>query len=353
MTPRAKREAVAYVQETRSLSERRVCRLLGIVRGFVRYRSRRPSDAHLRERLRFHAAARPRFGCERLNIFLRREGIEYNIKKVHRIYKEENLQVKNRKGRKRALRERQPLPVPDAINQVWSLDFMSDSLSTGRRFRVLGVIDQCSRETVRVMADSSIPGLRVVRELEEAIRMRGAKPKAIISDNGPEFTSKSVIVWATEQEIEWHYIQPGKPQQNGFTESLNGKIRDEFLNMHWFSSLREVQIMLEEWRQDYNHVRPHSALGWLTPAAFAKKFAGVNPGIIEIDGRQSSVNGVQVRKIGLEHSGFHFFTMRSGFMAVMSFCTPDAMRAAAAVADALFFLETAAICAPSACSNAS
>lgn len=289
VTPRAKREAVAYVKETRELSERRVCRLFGVVRGLVRYRSRRPPDTHLRERLRFHAAARPRFGCERLNIFLRREGIEHNIEKIHRIYKEEKLQVKNRKGRKRALRERQPLPVPDGINQVWSLDFMSDSLSSGRRFRVLGVIDQCSRETVHAMADSSIPGLRVVRELDAAIRARGAKPKAIVSDNGPEFTSKAVIVWATEQGIEWHYIQPGKPQQNGFTESLNGKIRDEFLNMHWFTSLREVQIMLEEWRQDYNNVRPHSAIGWLTPAAFAKKFAGACPGTNKIDERLSSV----------------------------------------------------------------
>ncbi len=129
----------------------------------------------------------------------------------------------------------------------------------------------------------------MVRELEAAIRARGAKPKAIISDNGPEFTSKAVIVWATEQGIEWHYIQPGKPQQNGFTESLNGKIRDELLNMHWFTSLKEVQIMLEEWRQDYNNVRPHSALGWLTSAAFAKKFAGACPGINKIDGRQSPV----------------------------------------------------------------
>ena len=219
---------------------------------------------------------------------LAREGHRHNLKKIYRLYREEGLMVRRRKGRKRALGTRQPLPKPDSVNQVWSLDFMSDALSDGRRFRVFGVMDQCSRECLTLAADTSIGGARVVRELEMLVCRHG-KPLCIVSDNGTELTSRAVLLWAQQNGVEWHYITPGKPRENGYTESLNGKIRDEFLNMHWFTSLREVQIMLEEWRQDYNDVRPHSALGWLTPAAFAKKFAGACPGTIRIDGRQSPV----------------------------------------------------------------
>lgn len=282
VTSQARREAVAYLQETRKVSERRACLALAVQRGLVRHRSRRPPDTHIREKMRAIAAERRRFGCARINIFLKREGIVHNIKKIHRIYKEEKLQVQRRKGRKKAVGTRQPLPKPDSVNQVWSLDFVSDSLSSGRRFRVLGVMDQCSREYLVTAADTSMPGLRVVRELDKLVQMRG-KPKVIVSDNGPELTCKAVLVWAGEQDIDWHYIQPGKPQQNGYTESLNGKMKDEFLNEHWFSSLQEAQVMIEEWRQDYNHVRPHSSLNYLTPMEFvaakngAKKSGGMPP----------------------------------------------------------------------------
>jgi putative transposase len=272
VTPPAKRDAVAYLKTTHKVSERRACAVLGVVRALVRHRSLRPPDTHIRERMRAIAAQRPRFGCARIDIFLRREGIVHNIKKIHRIYKEEKLQVRRRKGRKKATGTRQPLPVPDSLNQVWSLDFMSDSLSDGRRFRVFGVMDQCSREYLRIAADTSLPGQRVVRELDALVRERG-KPKVVVSDNGTELTSKAVLIWAAQNDIDWHYIQPGKPQQNGFTESLNGRMRDEFLNQHWFSSLKEAQIMLEEWRQDYNRIRPHSSLGWLTPQEYAEKIS--------------------------------------------------------------------------------
>jgi putative transposase len=219
-----------------------------------------------------------RIGYRRLAIFLRREGYACNIKKIYRIYREEKLMVQRRKGRKRAIGTRQPLPKPDSINQVWSLDFIHDALSDGRRFRVLAVLDQCSREGLSVTTDTSISGLRVVWELEALVRKRG-KPKVIISDNGTELTSKAVLIWAQDQGIDWHYITPGKPQQNGYTESLNDKIRNECLNEHWFSSLAEARQIIEDWRQDYNTVRPHSSLGYLTPMEFvAGKTAQNNQG---------------------------------------------------------------------------
>ena len=267
MTPQCRREAVAYVEQAHEVSQRRASRVLGVERALVRYCSTRPPDAALRERLKALAAERRRFGYRRLAILLRREGFEYNIKKIRRLYREENLMVKRRKGRKKATGTRAPLPVPDSINQVWSLDFMSDALMDGRRFRVLGVMDQCSRECLTAAADTSMPGLRVVRELDTLVKQRG-RPKVIVSDNGPELTSRAVLIWAAQQHIDWHYITPGKPQQNGFTESLNGKIRDECLNEHWFRNLAEAREIIEAWRQDYNHVRPHSSLDYKTPMEF-------------------------------------------------------------------------------------
>jgi len=267
VTPPAKRDAVAYLRKTHGVSERRACRALGIARALVRYRFTRSLDTALRERLRTFAGQRRRFGYRRLAILLTREGFMCNIKKIRRIYREEQLMVKRRKGRRKATGTRQPLPRPDSINQVWSLDFLSDALADGRRFRVLGIMDQCSRECLTIAADTSMPALRVVRELEALVRRRG-KPNVILSDNGTELTSRAVMQWAAEQNIDWHYITPGRPQQNGFTESLNGKLRDECLNEHWFSTLHEAHTSLEAWRRDYNTVRPHSALNYLTPAEF-------------------------------------------------------------------------------------
>ncbi len=267
VTPQARREAVAYLRTAHNVSERRACMVLGVLRAGVRYSSCRPSDAELRERMRALAQERRRFGYRRLAIFLRREGFVCNIKKIHRIYREEDLMVRRRKGRKKAVGTRAPLPRADSINQVWSLDFMSDALTDGRRFRILGVLDQCSRECLVIAADTSMPGLRVVRELDALIHRRG-KPKVIVSDNGTELTSRAVLTWAAQSGIEWHYIQPGKPQQNGYTESMNDKIRNECLNEHWFNSITEAREIVEAWRQDYNHVRPHSALGYLTPMEF-------------------------------------------------------------------------------------
>ncbi len=253
-----------HLKAAYEVSARRAQVVVGLSRGTAHYRSSR-NDVALREALRRIASERHRFGYRRLAIMLQREGQRHNLKKIYRVYKEEGLMVKRRQGRKRALGTRQPLPRPDSINQVWSLDFMSDALSCGRRFRVLGVLDQCSRECLTLVADTSIGGTRVVRELDALIQRRG-KPLCIVSDNGTELTSKAVLQWAQEHCVEWHYITPGKPSENGYTESLNGKIRDEFLNEHWFRSLNEARRLMEEWRQDYNHVRPHSSLGYQTPA---------------------------------------------------------------------------------------
>jgi putative transposase len=281
VTPQGKREAVAYVSNAHNVSERRACRVLGVERALVRYSFMRPPDTALRERLKTLAAERRRFGYRRLAIFLRRDGFVCNIKKIRRIYREEGLMVKRRKGRKRAIGTRTPLPRPDSVGQIWSLDFMSDALICGRRIRLLDVIDQCSRECLLLVVDSSMPGSRVVRELDTLIRKHG-KPKMIVSDNGTELTSRAVLQWASAQGIEWHYIQPGKPQQNGYTESLNGRIRDECLNEHWFLNIAEARVIVESWRQDYNHVRPHSALGYKTPAAFAAAQGAGYAGLVAV-----------------------------------------------------------------------
>lgn len=275
VTPQGQREAVAYVQDTHEVSQRRACLVLGFTRALVRYTFTRAPDVLVRERLKALAAERRRFGYRRLAIFLRRDGFACNIKKVYRIYKEEQLMVKRRKGRKKATGTRAPLPRPDGLNQVWSVDFISDALTDGRRFRLLAIMDQCSREAISIAADTSMPGLRVVRELEYLVHLRG-KPEVIISDNGPELTSKAVLIWAARHQIDWHYITPGKPQQNGFTESLNDKIRNECLNEHWFCNLDEARQIVEDWRQDYNGVRPHSSLGYLTPEEFVAKLAAKN-----------------------------------------------------------------------------
>ena len=196
-----------------------------------------------------------------------REGFEVNHKKVRRIYTEEKLQVRRRAGRKRALGTRKPMVLPDGPNQRWSLDFVSDALTDGRRFRILAVVDDFSRENLALVADTSLSGHGVVRELGRVIGERGM-PKTIVSDNGTEFTSMAILKWVQDTGIDWHYIAPGKPQQNGFIESFNGKLRDECLNETLFGTLRDARRTLENWQEDYNWRRPHSALGNLTPMEF-------------------------------------------------------------------------------------
>jgi len=203
---------------------------------------------------------------------LKREGTIVNHKRLFRLYHEEKLSVRKRGGRKRALGTRAPMLVPLLPNQRWSLDFVSDQFTDCRRFRVLTVIDDCTRECIALVADTSLSGRRVARELHQIITQRGS-PKMIVSDNGTEFTSNAILNWADEAKVDWHYIAPGKPQQNGFIESFNGKLRDEKLNDTLFSTLHQVRVELATWRNDYNQHRPHSGLGWLTPSEFAKTAA--------------------------------------------------------------------------------
>jgi putative transposase len=269
VTPVAKREAVAHLSQVYEVSQRRACVVIGADRTSIRYRSRKPDDGAVRSRLRELAAARRRFGYRRLHLLLGREGLHLNHKKLRRLYREERLQVRRRGGRKRALGTRAPMTIPQGPNQRWSLDFVSDTLTDSRRFRILTVVDDYSRECLCLVADTSLSGMRVTRELDTLIAERG-RPAMCVSDNGTELTSMAMLRWSQETQIEWHYIAPGKPTQNAFIESFNGRLRDELLNETLFSSLAHARVVLADWKDDYNTVRPHSAIGNLPPAAYAK-----------------------------------------------------------------------------------
>jgi putative transposase len=269
VTPVARREAAAHLRQTYGVSQRRACRAIGADRGSVRYRSRRSDDSAVRSRLRDLAAARSRFGYRRLHILLCREGIVLNHKKLRRLYREERLQVRRRGGRKRALGTRAPMTIPQGPNQRWSLDFLADALVDGRRFRILAVVDDFTRECLCLAADTSLSGVRVARELDTIIAGRG-RPMSIVSDNGTELTSMAILQWCQQTSIGWHYIAPGKPQQNAFVKSFNGRLRDELLNETLFVSLDHARQALAAWKDDYNTVRPHSGLGNLPPAVYAR-----------------------------------------------------------------------------------
>jgi putative transposase len=268
--PAAKREAVAHLKDHFQMSERRACSIMSADRKMIRYRSRRPPETELRERLRSLANERRRFGYRRLFIMLRREGEPSGINRIYRLYREEGLGVRKRKGRKRATGVRAPLPVEARVNARWSLDFVHDQLANGRRFRVLNITDDITHECLGAIPDTSISGHRVVRELTTIIERRG-RPGMIVSDNGTELTSHAVFAWCRDHKIDWHYITPGKPMQNGYVESFNGKMRDELLNETLFFNLDHARKIIAEWIVDYNTRRPHSALAYQTPAAFAAK----------------------------------------------------------------------------------
>jgi putative transposase len=261
---------VTWAIEEKSYSQRRACGLIGLDPKTYRYGSRRPDDAELRGRLKALASERRRFGYRRLHILLKRDGVALNHKKLFRLYREERLTVRRRGGRKRALGTRAPLALPQGSNQRWSLDFVADQLLDGRRFRVLVVVDDFTRECLALVVDSSLSGLRVARELDALVLTRG-RPLMIVSDNGTELTSRAILQWQEDHAVAWHYIAPGKPMQNGFVESLNGRFRDECLNEHLFRSLPAARGIIENWRIDYNARRPHTSLGGLTPNEFATR----------------------------------------------------------------------------------
>jgi putative transposase len=249
-------------------SERRACQLAGMSRSSCRYQPQRRDEEALRERLKELAGERRRFGYRRLGVLLRREGWGVNHKRVYRLYRQDRLQVGKRLRKRTAGVERVPLALPRGPNERWSMDFMTDSLATGRRFRTLNVVDDYTRECVRIEVDTSLGGERVARVLEELRERRGG-PQVIVVDHGPEFTSQVMDRWAYERRVKLHFIEAGKPEQNAYVESFNGKFRDECLNENWFMSLEEARVKIETWRRDYNQVRPHSALKYQTPEVFA------------------------------------------------------------------------------------
>ena len=272
-----RRDAVLRAMKDHPISQRRACVLIGVDPKTVR-REHPPDNPEIRVEMNKIAEKRRRFGYRRIGVLLERKGMVMNEKKlypladrrlasnaVRRIYREEGLSVRRRRGRKRARGSRTPMPVPLRPNQRWSLDFLSDTFGACRKFRILAVNDDCCRENLALIADTSISGARVARELDALVRIYG-KPACVVSDNGTEFTSKAILKWANENGVEWHYIDPGKPQQNGYIESFNGSLRDECLNEEIFDSLDDARRKLGLWRYDYNNVRPHSSLGNKTPA---------------------------------------------------------------------------------------
>jgi putative transposase len=266
--PAVKREAVVHLRAMMGLSERRACSIVGADRKMVRYRSRRPPDTALRAQLRDLANERRRFGYRRLFVLLRRDGEPSGINRIYRLYREEGLTLRKRRARRRAVGTRAPILVEAKANARWSLDFVHDQFASGRRFRILNIVDDVTRECLAAIPDTSISGRRVARELTALIEQRG-KPGIIVSDNGTEFTSNAMLAWAQENRVTWHFIAPGKPMQNGFCESFNGRMRDELLNESLFFGLDHARAKIATWVDDYNLRRPHSALGYIPPAAYA------------------------------------------------------------------------------------
>lgn len=256
------------------LSERRACGLARVGRSTKRYRSRRSSSDEIRVRLRELATEHVRYGYRRLHALLRREGRRVNHKRVQRIYRQEGLAVRRKRRKQVATQQRQPLSCPLRPRVQWCMDFTSDQLANGRRFRTLNVVDVCTRECIGIEVAVSLPAQRVVRVLERLVALYGA-PQRITVDNGPEFISRCLDAWAYQHGITLDFIQPGKPSQNGFIESFNGKFRDECLNRHWFTSLDDAMTTIEAYRIDYNTRRPHSALGYRTPQEAFDQYASM------------------------------------------------------------------------------
>jgi putative transposase len=267
--PIARREAVGWLQ-TRGTSLRRACRVIGLSTATWRYQRRTSAtNVTVLARLQAHAAVRARFGYRRLHILLEREGLIVNHKRVHRIYRDAGLQVRRRRRKRLTRADRVPLPMPGQRLERWSMDFTVDTLADGRGFRTLNIVDDFTRECVAIEVDRSLPGLRVARVLDRLHTAIGL-PQCIVVDNGPEFAGRTLDAWAYARGVTLRFIRPGKPIENAYVESFNGKFRDECLNEHWFVSLADAKATIETWRIDYNAVRPHSSLDGATPEQFAR-----------------------------------------------------------------------------------
>jgi putative transposase len=268
--PAVRRQAVGLLRERFQFSRQRACRLVGLSRSSWYYRTRRKEPEGLRRKLRELATERPRFGYRRLHVMLRRQGWTVNHKRVYRLYREEGLLVRRRRRKRITGLNRVPLPSPTRRNEHWAMDFVRDCFSDGRCFRTLTLVDLFTRECPVIEVDTSLPGARVVRVLEQLAESRGL-PEVITVDNGPEFISRVLDAWAFRRGVKLQFIRPGKPIENAFNESFNGRFRDECLNENWFLDLQDARAQIETWRIDYNEVRPHSSIGNLPPMEFAKR----------------------------------------------------------------------------------
>jgi putative transposase len=271
VTATQRRQAVTHLIAAFAVSARRACRLLELSRSRWHYRPRRPvRDAPIRARLKELASARPRFGYKRLHVLRRREGQVVNLKRVYRLYREERLSVRPLRGRKRVAVPRVPLPAPTRANERWGMDFIHDACLDGRRFRCLTMVDEFTRECPHIEADISLPASRVIAVLEQLALARGL-PTSIVVDHGPEFISRALDIWAYRRGVQLVFIRPGKPIENAYVESFHSRFRDECLGAHWFVNLTDARFTIEQWRRDYNEVRPHSSLGNRTPAEFSEE----------------------------------------------------------------------------------
>jgi putative transposase len=267
VSPQARREAVGVLTAERGLGVTRACGLLGISRSLYGYRSRRSPALELRSRIAELAAMKRRYGYRRIHVLLRREGWSVNHKRTYRLYREQGLMVRKRKRKRIALAERLMRMAPTAPNQSWSMDYVADALIDGRKLRTLNIVDDFTRECIAIEVDTSLPGTRVVAVLERLRDLRGL-PKSITVDHGPEFEGRILDAWAYKNGVDLAFIRPGKPVDNCYIESFNGRFRDECLNEHWFLTMQHARSTIEAWRIEYNTERTHSSLGDLTPEEF-------------------------------------------------------------------------------------
>jgi putative transposase len=262
--------------QANGVSQRRACQLVDCTRSTLHYHRQRPNDEPIATRMRELAAERPRWGWRRLKVLFEREGITIGFDRFLRIYRENGLQVRPRRKRKANYVRGNVVPPVSRPNERWSIDFMHDRLSNGRKIRTLNIVDDFTRECLALRVAFSFGSADVIREFE-AIAFERGLPETIRFDNGSEFTSLAMLRWSGERGVRTHFIAPGKPTQNANIESLNGKIRDELLNMHAFTNIFEARRAAEAWRADYNEVRPHSALGLLTPREFVQSLKTNSP----------------------------------------------------------------------------
>lgn len=258
------------MKESFGRSENRACQLAGISRSSYRYEKKK-DDAALTERMKTLAQEKRRYGCRRLHILLKREGLVVNHKKTERIYRELDLSIRTRKRKKLVNALRLVLPIPEAPNEIWAVDFIHDGIAGGRRLKCFPVVDIFTRECLAIETDTSLPGARVVTTLDR-IADTGRIPSILVADNGPEFTGRALGEWVMKHDVKLAFIRPGKPIENAFIESFNGRFRDECLNEHWFSGLEDAKRKIEAWRCEYNTERPHSSIDDLTPREFAERF---------------------------------------------------------------------------------